>query len=377
METPFAFGKIVSGKEFTDREKETDKLINNFKSGINTIILSPRRWGKSSLVAKAAKSTTENNPHVKFCFIDLYNVRDEAEFYNHYVQSIIKSTSSKTGEVFDTVKKFMGKFIPKISFGTDPINEFSIKLDWNEVIRDPDDILDLPEKISKYKNIRLVICLNEFQNIGEFKQPVYFQKKLRAHWQKHQKVSYCIYGSKKHMMLQVFSNPSLPFYKFGEIMFLNKIEINDWEKFIIKRFKDTKKEIDKETAELIASMVDCHSYYIQQLAQQCWLRTDKKCTKAIAENALEDLINQFDFLFQTITESLTLNQINFLKALINGVKQFSSKQTIDEYSLGTSASVNRTKKTLYEKEIIDTDVNGITILDPVYKLWLKRIYLSE
>ena len=55
METPFIFGKIATEKNFTDREKETADLVQNFTSLINTIIISPRRWGKSSLVNKAAK----------------------------------------------------------------------------------------------------------------------------------------------------------------------------------------------------------------------------------------------------------------------------------------------------------------------------------
>ena len=55
METPFIFGKIATDKNFTDRDKETAELVQNFKSLINTIIISPRRWGKSSLVNKAAK----------------------------------------------------------------------------------------------------------------------------------------------------------------------------------------------------------------------------------------------------------------------------------------------------------------------------------
>ena len=49
METPFIFGKIATEKNFTDREMETANLVQNFTSLINTIIISPRRWGKSSL----------------------------------------------------------------------------------------------------------------------------------------------------------------------------------------------------------------------------------------------------------------------------------------------------------------------------------------
>ena len=75
METPFIFGKIATEKNFTDRELETANLVQNFTSLINTIIISPRRWGKSSLVNKAAKLAMEEDNKLRICHIDLFNVR--------------------------------------------------------------------------------------------------------------------------------------------------------------------------------------------------------------------------------------------------------------------------------------------------------------
>ena len=109
--------------------------------------------------------------------------------------------------------------IPKFSFGIDPQNDFSIGFDWDEIKKNASEILNLPEVISQSKNIELVICLDEFQNIAHFKNPLAFQKKLRSHWQHHQEVSYCLYGSKRNMMTELFENKSMPFYKFGDIIF--------------------------------------------------------------------------------------------------------------------------------------------------------------
>ena len=79
METPFIFGKIATEKNFTDREMETANLVQNFTSLINTIIISPRRWGKSSLVNKAAKLAMEKDNNLRICHIDLFNVRNEED----------------------------------------------------------------------------------------------------------------------------------------------------------------------------------------------------------------------------------------------------------------------------------------------------------
>jgi uncharacterized protein len=376
MKIPFEFGKIVSGDEFTGRENETELLERNFESGINTVIISPGRLGKSSLVLKAAEGVKKKNPKIIFCFIDLFNVRNEEEFYHAFARNIILSSSLKISEVMETVKRFLGKFSPKISFGADPMKEFSLSLDWKGVIKNPDGILDLPEKICISGKKKIVICIDEFQNACSMKNSSAFLKKLRSHWQKHKSVSYCLCGSKKNIMPELFTNPSMPFYKFGEIVYLNKIEVDDWKKFIIKRFNDTGKTIDEETALEIISLADCHSCYIQQLAQQCWLRTEKYCSLNIVSDSFINIMNLLEYQFRALTSSLTITQVNFLKAIVNEEKQFSSKDVIWNYSLGTSANVLRIKTSLSEKEIIDIKGSEITLQDPVYKIWLKENYFG-
>ena len=76
-------------------------------------------------------------------------------------------------------------------------------------------------------------------NIAEFTDPDYFQKQLRSHWQLHPNVSYCLYGSKRHMMMEVFTDSSRPFYKFGNLVILNKIDIPCLVEFFKSRFADT------------------------------------------------------------------------------------------------------------------------------------------
>ncbi len=149
---------------------------------INTIIISPRGWGKSSLVNKAVKLAMAQDSNLRICYIDLFNVRSEKHFYSLLTQKVIAVTSTKWEEVIESAKSFFSHFIPKISIGTDPTNEVSIDFDWEEVKRNPDEVLNLAEKISRKKGLKIVICVDEFQNIAEFTDPDYFQKKLRSHW---------------------------------------------------------------------------------------------------------------------------------------------------------------------------------------------------
>ena len=267
MDTPFIYGKLAVGDNFTDRKIEKSRLIQNFISGTNTILVSPRRWGKSSLVLKAAKETEEKNKSIVITVIDLFNIRSEEEFYKAMAEKIIRATSSRLEEVVSNVKKFMKQWVPRISFSPDLQQEFSLGMNWSELKKQPDEVLDLAENIGISKNIKLVICIDEFQNIGFFDDPLAFQKKLRSHWQTHQSVSYCLYGSKRHMLMDVFTSPSMPFYKFGDLIFLSRIAVPLWIPFIEERFGSTGKTISSLLAEKIAVMAEGHPYYVQQLAQ--------------------------------------------------------------------------------------------------------------
>ena len=372
---PFVYGKIAEIQDFTDREKESKRLAQNFFSLVNTTVISPRRWGKSSLVKKVAQQVMSDNKDIKVCLFDAFNVRDESEFYANFAQSLIKATSNRWEEWIENSKLFLSRLLPKLSFSPDNQAEISFGIEWEELKKNPDEIIDLAETIAKAKGIKIVVCIDEFQSIANFDEPLAFQRKLRAHWQHHQIVAYCLYGSKRHMLLDIFSNPEMPFYKFGDIMFLEKIDNKTWGNFIQKRFKDTGKSITKKQAEYLAEQVENHSYYVQQLAQQAWLRTKSRCSFEIINNSLQSIKNQLSLLFVGLTETLTATQLYFLRAIIEGETVF-GQENLKKYRLGTSANIIRIKDALLSKEIIDITAKNIEIQDPVFKLWLKEEYFK-
>jgi len=376
MKIPFVFGKLAYSMNFTDREDEIISLVNNFESSINTMIISPRRWGKSSLVKKAAEVVEHKNKMVKVCFVDVFEVRNEKQFYQVFAEEVLKATSSKIEEMSYLVQKFLKNILPRISFSPDNLSEISLGFDWKHTQKNIGELLDLADKIAQEKEIKLVICLDEFQNIADFKDPLALQKKLRSHWQKHQNVSYCLYGSKRHMMLDIFSSPSMPFYKFGDLMFLEKITEDKWLPFLQNQFTQTKKKIHEKEARLLTQLVENHPYYVQQLAQLSWLRCKTTCKSSHIYDAHDSLMLQLSLLFQNITDSLSNMQVNFLKALIKGEKKLSSKAVLDQYDLGSSANIAQLKKALANREILDTVGPQIFFTDPVYKKWLERYYFK-
>lgn len=372
MQIPFIFGKIASGENFTDRTAETKRLVSNFSYCINTILISPRRWGKSSLVHKAAKLAQEKNPRLKVCHVDLLNVLNAEEFYQIYAASLIKATSTKWEELVENAKLFLSSLVPKISISPMPGEEFSISFDMEKLRLNPDEVLDLPEKIAKEKGIQITVCIDEFQKIGEWKDSAYLQGKFRSKWQFHKHVGYCLFGSKRHMMLDIFTDSSKPFYRFGDLMFLNKIPRADMKAFIKERFEKTDKSIDDEASNLIPDLVNDHPYYCQQLAQLSWLRTTEFCDSGIVDAAFQSLVEQLSLLFTNVTEELTEQQLKYLKALLNGEKTVGSLQTLNKYGISSPTAVYRSKKELIKKDILDNVEGEPQFLDPVFEHWLKH-----
>ena len=367
----FIFGVATSGENFTDRKNETKRLLLNFQQGINTILISPRRIGKTSLVRKVCELAQSDD--LKIVYLDIFSCRSDREFYDAFATAILRQTSSKLEEWIDNAKRFLSRITPKFSIGTDPMTDFSVSLELNTKSEDVTDILQLPEKIALEKGIKIVVCIDEFQQISEFSDSKIFQKRLRTVWQLQENVSYCLFGSKKHLMNELFERRSLPFYKFGDALYLQKIDTEDWVKYICERFEVTNKSISPSLAEKIAKRVDNHSSYVQQLAWLVWIHADKIATEENFEEAWQDLLDQNTPLFEKQTENLTMYQLNFLKAIIDGVsKEFTTKNVLEKYNLGTSSSVAVVKRALIKKELIDIEKKEIVISDIVLKEWLKR-----
>jgi len=379
METPFIYGRLAILDDYTNRQKELQMLKNNFTSLINTIIISPRRWGKSSLVNHVSEEIRkEHKKDIVICRLDIFNCRTEDQFYRAYANAILNSTTSAWEEFVAGVKRYLGKFMPRISFSdATQTYELSFGIELKESQLSLDEILDLPQQIAVDSGRKIVVCIDEFQNINEYQDSLAFQRQLRAHWQLHNKVCYCLYGSKRHLLMNIFNSYEMPFYRFGDILFLQKISREDWVKFISERFKATGKHISDGLSGEIADTLQNHPYYVQQYAQQVWLRTQKECTQAILNEALESLIDQLSLLYTNIIDSLSTRQIAFLTAIVVGETNFSAKEVLQRYDLGTSANIKNLRRALLEKDIIDIlPGNKIEIQDPVFILWLKKMYIT-
>ena len=372
MEQPFIFGVPADNPHFIGREKEMARLSANFKFGVNTVLISPRRWGKTSLVNRVAQSVKEKGRML--VLMDIFPCRNEYDFYNTFSSAILKQTSSRIDEWKDLAKGFIERLTPKISVSPDPGADYSVSLGITPKTHTPEEILSLPEKIAERKGCELVVCIDEFQQVGEFPDSLEVQKRLRGVWQHQKHVSYCLYGSKLHMMTRLFLKKSHPFYRFGEVLNLEVIPLQTWIPYIQQRFALFGKQIDDHYVERICETVEYQASYVQQLAYSVFLLSDKDVTDASFAQGVEDLLAQNANVFIEQTQSLTAYQMNFLRAIMDGISGgFGEAAVRDAYNLGSPSNITRLKNSMIEKELVELTEKGIVLGDPVLKLWLKRI----
>ena len=371
MDKAFIYGMSVEGKNFTDRELETKRLQLNFENGMNSILISPRRIGKTSLVKKV-KSLTEGKERI-VVFMDIYKCRSEYEFYEKFASSVIQATSTKMDQMVRTAKEFIMSITPKITYSPDPGTEYTLSLGITPKTNTPEEILDLPERIAQKKGIQMVVCIDEFQQIGEMPDSLTIQKTIRSVWQHHRNVCYCLFGSKQHLMNNLFYSRKMPFYQFGDMFFLKKIPTEKWVPFITSRFKDAGKQISEKLAERICQTVDNYSSYVQQLAWNVLVVSDSIVTEQTFQEGLEATFAQVTPFFVELTANLTTYQLNLLRAICTGFHEdFGKKEVTSQYDLGSRSNLVKLKKALIEREIIEQTEDGLFISDPLFERWFKR-----
>ena len=369
----FVYGVAVSDYNFIGRERETKRLLDNFKGGINVILMSPRRLGKTSLVKHVCNKL--NNKDIITVYLDIFGCKSEYDFYNKLTAEVLKQTASKSELWFEEAKEFLYRLTPKISFSPEPNSDFSISLGITPKTHTPEEVLQMAETIAIKRKKRIVICIDEFQQIGEMANSKQIQARLRTVWQHQKHVSYCLFGSKHHLMSTIFLHRSMPFFQFGDTISLNKIATEDWVEYIVSHFADGKRTISHALAEEICKFTENYSAYVQQLA---WLVfTLKEEGETVNEDdvrqAENDLLATNDILFMQMIEPLSEFQLNFLRAIALGIKKdFGLSEVREEYNLGSYSNITRLKTALLERDLIEKQNTGLVITDPIFAKWLKR-----
>ena len=376
MEKSFVYGIAVTDYNFTGRKEETRRLMANFEGGINSILISPRRWGKTSLVDHVHRQLKDSD--IIIVQLDIFGCKTEYDFYNALAVAVLKQTASKVQLWMDEARDFLVRLTPKIGIPIDPVSEISVSLGITPETHSPEVILNMVEVIAKRKNRHVVVCIDEFQQVGEFENTKQVQARLRSAWQHHHFTSYCLCGSKRHMMSKIFFNRSMPFYQFGVLLWLQKLPVSDWMDYIISHFEATGRHISEQMVMQICEAVDSYPSYVQHLSSILLnhLPQGGTVTEDMMPSAVSELISTNEALYMQQIEPLSGYQMNLLKAIVSGIHSgYNEKRVRSQFDLGSPSNMVRLRSALIERDLIYSEMRQLYITDPVFALWFRKRFI--
>ena len=258
MENPFKFGTIVEEEFFTDRVNEVAYITQFLQSANHLILISPRRFGKSSVVAKALKQSKR-----KHITVNLQQVTSVSDLSAKLLREFFKV------HPLERVRHLITHFrvIPTLS--TNPITG-SMDVSFQPGVEGTvllEDVLTLIEKAHSEKD-RLIVVLDEFQEILDLAPNL--DRQMRSIMQNQKNINYILLGSQESMMTEIFEKKKSPFYHFGEMMRLGKLPYDDFHRYISERLASCFPDCCDDLAKRILDYTSCHPYYSQQLASNVW-----------------------------------------------------------------------------------------------------------
>ena len=355
---PFFWGKITTGEYFADRKDILKEIILDISGGKNLILHGPRRIGKTSLISETFDQLkTDEDYHT--ILIDL--------FESNTIEAI-------AGKIF---RELLGNITKASEFAKKVIKGISVKTTGENLelsLSTPREILIQTLNVLKNESDRgkkIVVAFDEFQEIEDIDESLL--KVLRAHVQTHKNITYIFTGS-HHRLLELFSDQSQPFYKFGKLIQLYKPEITDIHSFINHRFSQSEISIEHENIDLIISATKNFPYYTFLLASELWnecqIKNVSTITNSIIERVLSKLMVRYSKIYEDYWSNFSKNQRKVLKILSETNSPF-KKEIVTKYSI-PSSSIQRSIKSLINNQIIWNEGQNYEILDPIFELWMKK-----
>ena len=351
MENPFQYGVLVDNEYFTDRVDELKEVQLSLNSANHLILISPRRFGKSSLVAKVVKAS--GRPCVS---LNMQNVLSVEDFSSKILREIFRLYP------MERIRHLMSHFriIPTIS--TNPVTNV-IDVSFQPVVNHLvllEDAMALLEKVS-IEGKKLIVVFDEFQEILNIRKGL--DKQLRSIMQEQQNLNYILLGSQESMMTEIFERKKSPFYHFGKLMRLDKIPYDDFRNYISSRLPLEDKANLNAIVEEILSFTNLHPYYTQQLSAEVWdMLTHDNPTDGVVTASIRKILRTHDLDYERLWLNFNRTDRSIMLNLSKRVNPMQNRQ------MATSTSYSAIKRLMKSGYIIR--VNDYEIEDPFFKEWI-------
>jgi uncharacterized protein len=372
---PFRFGTFVID-EFADREEELSEVEADMRNGQDLVVFAPRRLGKSSLVLKAAATTRRKKGLV--AYLNVMTAPTKERFAERLAAAIYAEIAAPKARLKDkALAMFQGlRIAPSVL--VDPMDgRLSFSFGFGHSDADIDGtiemLLELPAKIAAERDQRVVLILDEFQEIVDLDPD--FPKLLRSVFQAQPDVCHVYLGSKRHVMHDLFSDANEPFWRSAKQMEIGLIPADEFARFIHRRFAATNKEVDQATCDQLLEITRGHPYATQELAYSLWEQTpfDGKADDPLLDRALELVLRSEHAHFSLVWEELPAGQRILLEALSREPGRPLSGPYRARHQLAGPSSTQRALRALRDRELIEREPDGgYRVMEPFLTQWLAE-----
>jgi hypothetical protein len=378
LENPFVYGEVVPGDAFVDREIELDRLVTDLGGGQKVFLISPRRYGKSSLIRQALAAlsrratltveVTVSSYSSYLAFLEGYaralaSLESRWDRARQWLLEVITSTRPEIRhEPKETATGLFSVAFPAVTTARD-LNRLAV------------EVFGLPGRIAADRKRSVVVALDEFQAIGEFNGGS-VEHALRAAAQHQRQVGYVFAGSEPSLMERMIG-PRRPFYKAGPVMRLQKIPSETFAGFIEQRFTKTGMRAEPGLGVAIVDLAGNLPYDVQRLAHETWddvrAAGAKRATLDDLHTTLARLLAEQDTMFEAVWQRLTLAQRAALRAVVlqNG-KELLSTDTRTRHRLGGASSVQASLAALVKQDLVLKEDQGYVVVDSLLREWVAR-----
>lgn len=378
MENPFVYGEVVPPEAFVDRVDELRRLTADLAAGQKVFLISPRRYGKSSLIRRALAALDRRGALCVEVTVSSYS--SYVGFLEGYVRAVL-TAATRWERAMTWIRDVLSAARPDVRIEPDAGGAASLAVSFpavraaRDVSRVAAEVFALPARLAEARRRDVVIALDEFQAIAAFDGGS-VEEALRAAVQHQRRVGYVFAGSEPTLMEQMLT-PKRPFYKAGPVMRLDKIPADAFARFIESRFTRTGFKVEPGFGLAIVELAGQLPYDVQRLAHEVWddARSAgwRRVGLAHLHETLKRLLAEQAIVFEAAWQRLTLAQRAVLRAVVlNDGRELLSAEVRNRYRLGGASTVQAALGALVRQDIIAREESRYVVVDSLMREWIAR-----
>jgi len=379
---PFVYGEVVPAAAFVNRVDELARLTRDLEAGQKVFLISPRRYGKSSLIRHALAAARRRG--AVSVEVTVSSFSSYVAFLEGYARALAAVETRRERE-----RSWLAAAIraarPEVRYEAAPgagsaaalsVSFPSVRSD-RDVARLAEDVFALPGRLADTLGRRVIVALDEFQAIGGFNGGS-VEHALRAAVQHQRSVGYVFAGSEPSLMERMLG-PKRPFYKAGPVMRLDRIPADEFAAFIDERFKRSGMKPEDGLGAAIVELAGNLPYDVQRLAHETWDEVRSGGSRARRASlddlhrALKRLLAEQQTIFEAMWERLTLAQRAALRAVVlEDGRELLSADARTRHRLGGPSTVQASLAALVRDDLIAREGDRYAVVDSLVREWVAR-----